>query len=194
MVKKDPILTPELVKILKIFIFSSLGLVLVFSFFNSYRANNSGEDRTFKVNNSNRIYFLNIRSIHYDREIRHDAEMTLFRHGKRKQSDSIPTLDLIILLNQAKEEAYIYLELKNADWPIQISAKSERQSRVFTFTNGNNADHFAMFQKLSPFIEEDATFELIVNQESFPLWANEIEKQAMKSIVADYFRLLNHTN
>jgi hypothetical protein len=194
MTKRDPVLTPELVKILKIFIFSSFGLVAVFSFFNEYRANNSGEDRTFRVNDSNRLYFLNVRSIHYDREIRRDAGMTLYRHGKRLQSDSIPTLDLVILLNSAKEEAYIYLELKNAEWPIRISIKTEIESQVLEFTNGNNSEHFKMIQMLKSSIEENAEFDLILDEKSYPLWSNEMENQAVKSVMEDYSRLLNHTN
>lgn len=192
--KRDPVLTPELVKILKIFIFSSFGLVLALSFFNEYRANNSGEDRTFKVNDSNRLYFLNVRSIHYDREIRRDAGMTLYRHGKRLKLDSIPTLDLVILLNSGKENAYIFFELKNAEWPIQISAQTAKKTEVFDFSNGNNADHFEMLQKLKPAILENAEFKLISEGETFSIWSKEMEKEAVKSVVEDYFRLLNQTN
>lgn len=194
MAKRDPVLTPELVKVLKIFIFSSLGLVLALSFFNEYRANNSGEDRTFKMNDSNRIYFLNVRSIHYDREIRRDAGMTLYRHGKRLQSDSIPILDLVILLNSNKENAYIYFELKNAEWPIQISAQTATETQVFNFSNGNNTDHYSMLEKLKPVIFENAEFELISEGKTFQIWSKEMEKEAIKSVIEDYFRLLNQTN
>ncbi len=194
MTKRDTVLTPELFKILKIFIFSSLGLVLALSFFNGYRANNSGEDRTFKVNDSNLIYFLNVRSIHYDREIRRDAGMTLFRHDKRMQSDSIPTLDPVILLNFGKDDAYIYFELKNGEWPIQISSKTAMSKEVFDFSNGNNFEHFSMLQKLRSSIQENAEFELVLDGKTFPLWPKETEKEAVKSVVEDYFRLLNQTN
>lgn len=194
MSKRDPVLTPELVKILKIFIFSSLGLVLVLSFFNEYRANNSGEDRTFRMNDSNRIYFLNVRSIHYDREIRRDAGMTLYRHGKRLQTEALPTLDLVILLNSSKDDAYIYFELKNADWPIQISAETEGATRVFEFSSGNNATQFELLQKLRPLILANSKFELITGGKATPLWTEEKEKDAVKSAVQDYFRLLNQTN
>ena len=194
MTKRDPVLTPDLIKILKIFIFSSLGLVLVLSFFNEYRANNSGEDRSFRVSDANRLYFLNVRSIYYDREIRRDAGMTLFRHGKRFQSDSIPTLDLVILLNPAKDDAYIYFELKNADWPIQIRAKSEAFNQVFEFANGNNTDHFNLLKKLKPALEQNADFELILSEKALPLWSEEKERQAIGTVVEDYFRLLGLTN
>ena len=191
MPKRDAVLTPELVKILKIFIFSSLGLVLVLSFFNEYRANNSGVDRTFRMNDSNRLYFLNMKAIHYDREIRRDAGMTLFRHGKRVQPETIPTLDLVILLNLEKEDAYIYFELKNADYPIQISAKADDQTQIFDFSNGNNLAHFEFLEKLKPLIQANSEFTLTSGGKTTPLWSEEKEKEAIKFILEDYFRLLN---
>lgn len=191
MAQSDQVLTPELVKLLKIFIFLSLGLVLILSFFNSYRANNTGEDKSYRVNDSNRLYFMNVRAIHYDREVRRDAGMTLFRHGKRLQSDAQPTLDLVILLNPVKDDAYIYFELKNADWPIRLSAKTDKDVLVFDFSNGNNDEHFGLIQKLKPLIQANAEFKLILDGKTFPIWSNEKEKEAVKSVVEDYFRLLN---
>lgn len=191
MAQSDQVLTPELVKLLKIFIFLSLGLVLILSFFNSYRANNTGEDKSYRVNDSNRLYFMNVRAIHYDREVRRDAGMTLFRHGKRLQSDAQPTVDLVILLNPVKDDAYIYFELKNADWPIRLSAKTDKDVLVFDFSNGNNDEHFGLIQKLKPLIQANAEFELILDGKTFPIWSNEMEKEAVKSVVEDYFRLLN---
>lgn len=191
MAQSDQVLTPELVKLLKTFIFLSLGLVLILSFFNSYRANNTGEDKSYRVNDSNRLYFMNVRAIHYDREVRRDAGMTLFRHGKRLQSDAQPTLDLVVLLNPVKDDAYIYFELKNADWPIRLSAKTDKDVLVFDFSNGNNDEHFGLIQKLKPLIQENAEFELILDGKIFPIWSNEMEKEAVKSVVEDYFRLLN---
>ncbi|SDA39489.1 hypothetical protein SAMN03080617_00255 [Algoriphagus alkaliphilus] len=191
MAQSDQVLTPEVVKLLKIFIFLSLGLVLILSFFNSYRANNTGEDKSYRVNDSNRLYFMNVRAIHYDRQVRRDAGMTLFRHGKRLQSDAQPSLDLVILLNPVKDDAYIYFELKNADWPIRLSAKTDKDVLVFDFSNGNNDEHFGLIQKLKPLIQANAEFELILDGKTFPIWSNEMEKEAVKSVVEDYFRLLN---
>jgi hypothetical protein len=194
MPSRDPVFTPELIRILKIFIFSSFGLVLLLSFFNGYRANNSGEDRTFQVTDANRIYFLNVRSIYYDRELRRDAGMTLFRHGKRLVSDSLPTLDLVILLHPINENAFVYFDLKNADWPIEIKATTGSEQQVFKFDSGNNGDHYHFLQKLNPSIQSNAKFELIVGDKTYPLWSEEKESTALKSVISDYFRLLQQTN
>ena len=194
MSKRDPIFTPELVKVLKIFIFSSLALVVVLSFFNGYRANNTGEDRTFRVTDSNRLYFQNVRSIHYDREIRQDASMTLFRHRKRLETDTLPSVDVVIILNPLKDDAYIYFELKNGEWPIQIRTTSSGMVETIDFGNGNNLDHFDLFKKIALSIEQNARFELILGEKIYPLWEEEKEKDVLKTVSEDYFRLLDITN
>jgi hypothetical protein len=190
----DKVFTPELVRILKIFLLSSLALVLVLSFFNEHRANNSGEDRTFRVADSNRIYFRNVRSIYYDREVRSDAGMVLYRHGKRMKSETTPTLDPMILLNSAKDDAYIYFELANGEWPIQIVATRADVKDTFDLDVGNNHDHFNFFNQLLPELEQDAEFELIVDEKVVPLWQEEKEKEAVKTVAEDYLRLLSKTN
>ena len=195
MSKRDPIFTPELIKVLKIFILSSLSLVIVLSFFDGYRANNSGEDRTFRVSDSNRLYFKNVRSIHYERELREDASMTLYRHRKRLQSSSLPTLDLVIILNPLKDDAYIYFELNNAEWPIQIrSTTSSASVDTLDFGNGNNLEHFDLLKKIVPAVKQNARFELISGGKSYPLWRGEKERDVLNAVIEDYFRLLEITN
>lgn len=192
--KTDTILTPELIKIIKIFGIASISLVLVLSFFNDKRANNSGEDDTFRMADSDRIYFLNMRGSYYDRENRTDAGMTLYRHGKRQISDSKPGLDLLIILNSQKDEAYLYLEPLNLDWPINIRVSAKNQTKELNLANGNKFDHLAHIEKLKPWIEADVTFDIFFNEKWIPIWDTPKEKEVLKTILEDYFRLLNRTN
>jgi hypothetical protein len=193
MPSRDPVLTPELIKILKIFIFSSFGLVFIFSFFNSYRADNTGEDRTFKISDADKLYFLNVRSIYYDRELRSDAGMTLFRHGKSPQSDSLPVFNPLIILNPVNDEAYIFFELQQAEYPINLRVSSASDDSVIEFSNGNNQDHLRLMNQLRTWIEADYQIQLEINNQIFPLWPSEKEKEVFKTIAEDYFRLLNQS-
>jgi hypothetical protein len=188
---RDPVLTPELIKILKIFIFSSFGLVLVFSFFNTYRADNTGQDRTFNVPDADRLYFLNVRSIYYDREVRSDAGMTLFRHSKRMKSDSLPSFDPVIILNPIKDDGYIFFELQHLEYPVSLQASSDQDSLSIEFSNGNNQDHLKLMNQLKTWI--DANYQIVLKKgsQSFPLWSTEKEKDVFKTIAEDYFRLIN---
>lgn len=185
------IFNPELVKLLKIFGLTSVLFVLFLSFFNTKRANNSGDDLTFRITSSSRLYFLNVRAIRYDRESRSDAGMILFRHGKREISDSKPTLDLVIILNSQKDEAYIYLEPGNMDWPLEIRASKDGKEEMFQFQNSNNSDFLEYVRKLEPWIKDDAEFELKKDSMWTPIWSKPKEKEALKTILEDYFRLIN---
>lgn len=192
--KTDPILTPELIKIIKIFGITSISLVFILSFFNDKRANNSGEDDTFRMADSDRLYFLNVRAIYYDRENRTDAGMALFRHGKREISDSTPTLDLLIILNPQNDEAYIYLEPLNFDWPIKLRVTGQNQSEEYILENGNKFDHLSHINKLKAGIYEGLSFNLFLGDAWIPIWDTPDEKEVLKTVLNDYFRLLNKTN
>ena len=48
--------------------------------------------------------------------------------------------------------------------------------------------------KLKPWIEEAASFDLWYKEAWFPIWVTPKEKEVLKTILNDYFRLLNQTN
>lgn len=191
MSSKAPVLTPDLIKVLKIFLGSALGLVLLLSFFDGYRANNTGKDRTFQVADADRLFFLNLRSIHYDREMRQEAGMEIFRHGKRPNSDTIPEFFPAILLPSKTNEAYLFFELEGADYPIQIQANLGDEVIQITFDLGGNTAHKALGEQLWSLLQQNASFSLSGNGKEYPLWQTESEKEVLKTVLTDYFRILN---
>ena len=191
MSSKAPVLTPDLIKVLKIFLGSALALVLMLSFFDGYRANNTGKDRAFQVADADRLFFVNLRSIHYDREVRQEAEMELFRHGKRLMSDTIPTFFPALLLHSKQKEAYLFFELEGADYPIQIQANLGDEVIQIPFDLGGNTAHKALGEQLWSLLQQNASFSLSVNGKETPLWKTESEKEVLKTVLTDYFRILN---
>lgn len=191
MSSKAPVMTPDLIKVLKIFLGSALGLVLLLSFFDGYRANNTGKDRTFQVADADRLFFLNLRSIHYDREVRQEAGMELFRHGKRPNSDTIPEFFPAILLSSKTNEAYLFFELEGADYPIQIQANLGDEVIQITFDLGGNTAHKDLGKQLWPLLQQNASFSLSGNGKEYPIWQTESEKEVLKTVLTDYFRILN---
>lgn len=189
-INSDPVLTPELVKIIKVFGLASIALVVFFSFFNDRRANNTGDDETFRMSNSSRIYFSNIRGISYEREFRRDAGMQIFRNKAFVQKDDNPNLGLILILNPGKDEAYIYLEPINLDWPIKLRLKSANGVESLSFENGNKSDHFRYFEILKPAIESSELIELQTDEGWIPIWTSPKEKEAVKAILEDYKNLI----
>lgn len=191
MSSKAPVLTPDLIKVLKIFLGSALGLVLLLSFFDGYRANNTGKDRSFKVADADKLFFVNLRSIHYDRELRSEAKMKLFRQGKRPKSDTIPSFFPAILIPSKANEAYLFFELEGADYPIQIQATLGEEVIQIPFDLSGNTAHKYLGEQLWPLLQQDASFSLVVRDKEIPLWQTESEKEVLKTVLTDYFRLLN---
>jgi hypothetical protein len=191
MSSKAPVLTPDLLKVLKIFLGSALALVLMLSFFDGYRANNTGKDRTFQVADADRLFFVNLRSIHYDREVRQEAEMELFRHGKRLMSDTIPSFFPALLLHTKQKEAYLFFELEGAEYPIQIQAISGDEVIQLPFDLGGNTVHKALGEQLWSLLQQNASFKWTVDGKEYPLWQTESEKEVLKTVLTDYFRILN---
>lgn len=191
MSSKTPVLTPDLIKVLKIFLGSALALVLVLSFFDGYRANNTGKDRAFQVADADRLFFVNLRSIHYEREVRPEAGMELFRHGKRLKPDTIPIFFPALLLHSKQEEAYLFFELEGADYPIQIQAILGGEVIQIPFDLGGNTAHKALGEQLWSLLQQNASFSLSVNGKETPLWKTESEKEVLKTVLTDYFRILN---
>ncbi|WP_232424841.1 hypothetical protein [Algoriphagus resistens] len=132
-----------------------------------------------------------MRAIRYDREGRSDAGMLLFRHGNREISQTKPLLDLVIVLNSVKDEAYLYLEATNVEWPLEIRVFTEGKQAEFRLENGNNSELLAYVRQLRPWIEKDADFEIKDGATWKSIWSKPKEKKALKTLLEDYFRLIN---
>ena len=191
MSSKAPVFTPDLIKVLKIFLGSALALVLLLSFFDGYRANNTGKERTFQVADADRLFFVNLRSIHYDREVRQEADMELFRHGKRPNFDSIPSFFPAILLPSKTKEAYLFFELEGADYPIQIQVILGDEVIQIPFDLSGNTAHKFLGEQLWPLLQQQASFNLLVGGKEYPLWQTESDQEVLKTVLTDYFRILN---
>lgn len=191
MSSKAPVFTPDLIKVLKIFLGSALGIVLLLSFFDGYRADNTGKDRSFKIADADKLFFVNLRSIHYDRELRSEAKMELFRHGKRPKFDTIPSFFPAILLPSKTKEAYLFFELEGADYPIQIQAMLGDEVIQIPFDLSGNTAHKSLGVQLWPLLQKKASFKLLVEGKEYPLWQTESDKEVLKTVLTDYFRILN---
>jgi hypothetical protein len=166
-------------------------LVLLLSFFDGYRANNTGKERTFQVADADRLFFVNLRSIHYDRELRSEAKMELFRHGKRPKFDTIPSFFPAILLPSKTKEAYLFFELEGADYPIQIQAILGDDVIQIPFDLSGNTAHKSLGEQLWPLLQQQASFKLLLQGKEYPLWQTESDQEVLKTVLTDYFRILN---
>ncbi len=189
----DKVLTPELIRIIKIFGIGSFAIVFLLSFFNEKRADNSGNDASeMRVATAERIYFKNIRASYYDIEAHKDAKMTIYRYGKRIQESPDPILNLSILINRIKDEAYLYVE-PTVQLPLKMRWESEDKtnSGELLFAGGDKFAHFYFVKELYPLLLENMYFELLHERNWIPIIQNQKEKEALRITCVDYFRLIN---
>jgi len=189
-------LSPELLRILKLFGVISISLVLLLSFFNERRADNTGEMGEFYTTAANRIYFRNLRQPNYDVERRLDAKMDVFRYGKRISDSTQNVLNAAIILNRIKDAAYIYIEPQgdlSDENPLHIRWESASgQHGDATFYQGDRFSHLAFLEQVFPLLvlEEPVAFEAKLGNQWIPLLTSIEEVDALRITLKDYFRLI----
>jgi len=188
-------LSPEMIKILKIFGIGSLLFVFLLSFFNERRADNSGEANSLhRITDADRIFFKNIRAAYYDLEGRDDAKINIYRYGKRIQEDQTPNLNLSILINRIKDEAYIFVEPSPETLPLKLiwNNESKQESGELAFYGGGTLEHYDFVSKLSPLLEENFLLEMeLENGERHEILTDPKQRDAVKTTIKDYYRLIN---
>ncbi|WP_291784205.1 hypothetical protein [Cecembia sp.] len=184
--------SPEMIKIFKIFGLGSLLFVLLLSFFNERRANNSGDEKPMmRITDADRLFFKNLRAIHYDVEGRDDAKINIYRHGKRLKDQSTPHLNLSILINRIKDEAYIFVEPQPDELPLRLQweNKLSGEEGELVFYGGDTFAHYEFVSNLIPLLEENIKVEMAVNDS----WQAVLEDaDVLKTTIKDYYRLTNN--
>lgn len=196
--RADKELTPEIIRIMKIFGLISILLVLVLSFFNEKRANNSGaEPSAMRMTDADRIYFRNVRSIAYDIEILKDAKMVAYRHAKRSTNTLITDLPVAILINQPKDEAYLYWEFSVDSLPIVVSWNnpSNGMSGEIRFEGGDKFAHLAFGEEIFPLLSNEAVeFGINFSGKNLMILETEGARMPVLTSLKDYFKLINKTS
>ncbi|GAB3661228.1 hypothetical protein GCM10028791_35610 [Echinicola sediminis] len=192
---KDPILTPELIKIMKIFLLASVAIVLLLSVFNEYRADNSGGDRDSRVTASSRLYFKNVRQFYYDHEKPENSQLDIYRLDKRLKDNNLIFINLSIIINRIKDKAYLYVEpspmLEFLDRiHIRWNDKVANSVGQLVFRSGDRHEHINFVKQLLPYIREGVVFEVQTENQWEPILVSEKERQAFKVTAEDYFRLV----
>jgi hypothetical protein len=186
-------LSPELIRLLKIFGIGSLVFVLVMSFFNERRANNTGKEPSpMQMGDAERIFFKNVRAAYYDIENRRDAKMTVYRHGNRITDPGTPTLVFSIIINQYSKEAYIYLEPNFDEMPVRLkwTIAEKNQDGEIVFEGGDKFAHFDFAQKVAPLLLENTIFEIRLHDNWIPIWEDEKKRKGVMVTMEDYQRLI----
>jgi hypothetical protein len=195
--KNQDTFTPEMIRVLKIFGIGSFLFVLLLSFFNERKANNTGEVVSeMWMSDSQRIFFKNLRGAYYDQEVRNDAKMTVYRHSKRLKDASYPFVNFAILINRVKNEAYIFAEpsFESLPFTIRWSNKFENSNGEVEFEGGDKFTHFQLASRLFPLLTEEVEFEIKVDNQWKPVFQEDRQRLAVRTTLEDYFQLVNSLN
>lgn len=99
----------EMFRLLKIFGLASLALVLILSFFDGHRANNSGEDPTFTIKDAGLLFFYNVRRIDYRTSRLPETKLEIYTHKSFNKDSTLNTLLLDIIVNKNNQTAFLFL-------------------------------------------------------------------------------------
>ena len=187
--------SPEMIKIFKIFGLGSLFFVLFLSFFNEKRANNTGsEPSEFNVSDAERLFFRNLRASYYDIEDRRDAKITIYRHKKRFQSEVQPYFNFVIMYSRMLSEAYLFFEVFPDDYPVFLQLENQNGTiKELEFNGGNKFDHFDFSMQFFENFGENTQVRLKVGDTWETVLEDEKDRDILKTVFSDYFRLVNRS-
>ena len=95
------------------------------------------------------------------------------------------------MLPSKTKEAYLFFELEGADYPIQIQAILGDEVIQIPFDLSGNTAHKSLGEQLLLLLQQQASFKLLVEGKEYPLWQTESDKEVLKTVLTDYFRILN---
>jgi len=184
-----------MMSLFKIFGISSLIFVFIISFFNEKRPVSGNQTSYLAIDDASRLYFKNVRQPYYDREGRDDAKMNIYRLGKRAILDDEPHLNVAIIINRIKDEAYLYIEpsaILEQEEIINIKWESENGTDrgELVFRSGDRYDHFDFVERFYPLLKNNASFSIEMSGEWYPLFQEQKARDAFRITSFDYFRLI----
>lgn len=185
----------EMFRLLKIFGFASLGLVFLLSFFDDYRANNSGEDPTFTIKDAGLLFFNNLRRIDYRLKRLPEAKIEIYTNEDFDEDSTKNSFSLDLIINKNKQTAFLYLK------PLGIFSMAEtlrfrdgKQPKNSPFTLETGAAdrhvHLEATRNIVRWLQEEEGFvEVATDQKWMPLTNDLKEKEAFLNTYNDFLKI-----
>jgi len=184
----------EMVRLLKIFGLTSLGLVLLLSLFNERRANNSGVDPTFRISDPGMLFFKNIRRIDYAVKHLPEANIDIYTHKGFGSDSSKNTLILELIVHKNKNSASLYLVHQgqpNDQQALQLQiVDNGKVSDTLQLRQGNRYVHLKNSETLIKWLNrEKVAIETKVDEKWIPIIASPKEKEAFINTYQDFLKI-----
>lgn len=151
----------------------------------------------FSTTADSRLFFKNVRQIYYNKEIKENTKLEVFRFSKRNLTQHMPAINLALVNNWMYDEAYVLIEpnsyFDGADTiEVEWTDKPGKQSGVYRFSLGSKETHFKFASQIYESILSKHRL-LVYNQEKqwVNLFQTETDKDNFRKTMVDYYRLVN---
>lgn len=138
---------------------------------------------SFKAYADTRTFFQNIRMYYYDREVIPNSEVVAFRFKARSKDSLHFKLQPTIVLNQANNDALLFLESTQPTDSLTI----EIGEQTFTLTDLNREKVLEFATLIYEAIMAEK--EIFLHPQVQPLFRDEEEKDNFRKVMSDYYRL-----
>lgn len=151
------------------------------------------EKFTFATGDDTELFFKNVRQSAYDKEVNEASGFQIFRHRDRINSDSLPVLNLAIVLNILKDEAYLFLEPSqplSGEEELVVFATSDSGAPDTLRLSTQNRDTYLEFaSQIYEGIQQGAGFHIRQGDTWVPILADKDEREVFRITISDYYRL-----
>lgn len=146
---------------------------------------------TFTMPDDTELFFRNVRSIYYDREVRGSQEV--FRWADRPDSTGNPTLTPALVLSPMNDMAFVVLELEpgNASEGLTLIAVDSATNRIDTLRLAEPLPRpsLELATRIYEGIRQNQGFQLLQPDKPKPVLQTDLERETFRVTMADYFRL-----
>jgi hypothetical protein len=138
---------------------------------------------SFKAYPDSRAFFNNVRMIYYDREQIANSEVVAFRFKARSKDTTEFHLSPTIVINQQTNDALLFIESTQPYDSIKLII--DKKVLMLKDRNRDNVLEFATIIYESIIAEKS----IYLNNEKFPLFKDEDERENFRKVMSDYYRL-----
>ncbi|MDO6438833.1 hypothetical protein Q4534_15520 [Cyclobacterium sp. 1_MG-2023] len=184
----------EMFRLLKIFGLASLALVLILSFFDGHRANNSGEDPTFTIKDAGLLFFYNVRRIDYHTSRLPETKLVIYTHKSFNKDSTLNTLLLDIIVNKNNQTAFLFLNPQgnymNRKMLLRNVESQKQDSLTVSPSSANRHSHLENAKTIGLWLQEESgNVEVLSENKWIPLFEGKKEEQAFLHTLNDFLKI-----
>lgn len=163
-----------------------------------YPGRNRGLDPgrpAFATTDASELFFHNVRSPYYDKEEMPDAGLHVYRLGRRAQDETRPLLNLAIVHNWRRDQAFILIEPSTylmglPEVRLRYRNPATGEEGELLYEPGNREEQFRMATSIYLRLEGGSEFSLLAWDKEMPFLAEKAEREAFRVTMFDFYRLV----